>query len=141
MEGNGISLSMPPVCRRRPAIWRPAPSLVCSPEPTSAPGPVRHGRPARRTAPALEPAPASELTDVLLRQLIESCIEQARDQLKRDNYNRPLKPRNPDLYYCNLHMECYYFCQQCEDHFDVAGSQEHKRVPFAAGFLRDHILN
>ncbi len=38
-------------------------------------------------------------------------------------------------------MECYYFCQQCEDHFKVAGSLGHKRVPFAAGFLKDRILN
>ncbi len=38
-------------------------------------------------------------------------------------------------------MECYYFCQQCEDHFEVAGLLGHKRVLFAAGFLKDRILN
>ncbi len=38
-------------------------------------------------------------------------------------------------------MECYYICQQCEDHFEVAGFLGHKRVPFAAGFLKDRILN
>ncbi len=59
----------------------------------------------------------------------------------RDDTNRPLKPWNPDLYYGNLHMECYYFCQQCEDHFEVAGSLGHKRVFFAAGFLKNRILN
>ncbi len=38
-------------------------------------------------------------------------------------------------------MECYYFCQQCENHFEVAGSLGHKRVRFAVGFLKDRILN
>ncbi len=38
-------------------------------------------------------------------------------------------------------MECYYFCQQCEDHFKVAGLLGHKCVLFAAGFLKDCILN
>ncbi len=27
----------------------------------------------------------------------------------RDDTDRPLKSRNPDLYYGDLHMECYYF--------------------------------
>ncbi len=38
-------------------------------------------------------------------------------------------------------MECYYFCQQCEDHFEVAGSLTYKRIPFVAGFLKDRIWN
>ncbi len=38
-------------------------------------------------------APASTLTDVKA----------------RNNTDRLLKPRNPDLYYGNLHMEYYYF--------------------------------
>ncbi len=38
-------------------------------------------------------------------------------------------------------MECYYFCQQCEDHFEVVGSLGHKRVSFATRFLKDYILN
>ncbi len=59
----------------------------------------------------------------------------------RDDTDRPLKLRNPDLYYGNSHMECYYFCQQCEDHFEVARSLDHKRVLFAVGFLKDRILN
>ncbi len=59
----------------------------------------------------------------------------------RDDIDRPLKPRYPDLYYGNLHMECYYFCQQCKDYFEIAGSLSHKRIPFAAEFLKDCILN
>ncbi len=65
----------------------------------------------------------------------------ALDVEARDDTDRSLKPQNPDLYYGNLHMECYYFNQQYKDHFEVAGSLGHKRVPFATGFLKDHILN
>ena len=36
-------------------------------------------------------------------------------------------------------MECYHFCRQCEDHFETAGAKGHKRVPFAASFLRERI--
>ncbi len=59
----------------------------------------------------------------------------------KDNTNKPLKPQNPDLYYGNLHMECYYFCQQCKDHSKVARLLGHKRVIFPARFLKDHIFN
>ncbi len=85
---------------------------------------------------------------------MRTCIERVRDQAPaaqvataapaaeaRDNTNRPLKPRNPDLYYGHLHMECFNFYQQCEEHFEVAVSLGHKCVPFAAGFLKDCILN
>ncbi len=37
-------------------------------------------------------------------------------------------------------MECYYFCQKCKDHFDTTGAKSHKRVPFAASFVKDRIL-
>ncbi len=82
---------------------------------------------------------------------MRTCIEKVRDQAlaapaasvaeARENTDKPLKPRNPDLYYNNSHIECYYFCQQCEDHFKIAGLLGHKRVPFTAGFLKDRILN
>ncbi len=127
---------MPPACRGRPAIRRPA----LGPE-APAPG------------PALAPAPAPTPNNDLFQEFIRTCIEKVRAQAPaaltapapdvkaRDGTDRPLKPRNPDLYYGNLHMECYYFCQQCEDNFEVAGSLGHKLVLFATGFLKDRILN
>ena len=36
-------------------------------------------------------------------------------------------------------MECYHFCQQCEDHFATAGATGFNRTPFAASFLRNRI--
>ena len=36
-------------------------------------------------------------------------------------------------------MECYHFCQQCEDYFATAGATGLNRTPFAASFLRDRM--
>ena len=58
---------------------------------------------------------------------------------QQDVSDRPLKARNPDLYYGNSHIESYHFCQQCEDHFETVGAKGHKRVPFATFFLKDRI--
>ncbi len=38
-------------------------------------------------------------------------------------------------------MECYYFCQQYKNYFEIIRSLSHKCVPFATGFLKDRILN
>ncbi len=38
-------------------------------------------------------------------------------------------------------MECYHFCQQYEDHFETAAAKGHKRVLFAASFLKSGILH
>ena len=97
--------------------------------------------------PALAPPPVP--TDDLFRQFMQAYMEDRRQpapapapvESREDASDRPLKARNPDLYYGNSHMECYYFCQQCEDHFETAGAKGHKRVPFAATFLKDRILN
>ena len=60
--------------------------------------------------------------------------------VKKEAFNRPLKTRNPNLYYGNSYMECYYFCQQCEDYFETAGAKGHRRVLFAVFFLKKKIL-
>ena len=52
---------------------------------------------------------------------------------------KPLKARSPDVYRGKSHMECYNFCQQCEDHFATAGAKGSNRIPFAASFLCDRI--
>ena len=36
-------------------------------------------------------------------------------------------------------MECYNFCQQCEDHFTIAGAKGLNRILFIASFLCDRI--
>lgn len=114
---------------------------------------IRHGRLIKRPAPAIEPAPAlvsksastpkPSLINVLLRQLIEICIKQAQDNLAdpRKESDKLFKPQNPDLYYGNSDMKCYYFCQQCKDYFKIIRYLKHKQIPFTANFLKDRILN
>lgn len=53
---------------------------------------------------------------------------------------QPLKARFPDLYYGNSHMDCYRFCQQCEDHFETAGANGPNRILFAASFFRGTVV-
>lgn len=48
---------------------------------------------------------------------------------------RSLKAWFPDLYFGKSHMDCYHFCQQCEDHFDTARATGPNRTPFASSFL------
>ena len=114
----------------------PIPAVFCAP--TSAP------------AQALAPAPASvsgplgRYMDEDLQRATKLALQlfvkgQEHGQTNSAPRDRALKAQNPDLYYRSLHIECYYFCRQCEDYFDTAGAKSHKRVPFAASFLRDQI--
>lgn len=52
-----------------------------------------------------------------------------------------LKARNPVLYYGNLHIEYYYFYQQCKNHFEIVEAKDYKFVSFTVTFLKDRILN
>ena len=52
----------------------------------------------------------------------------------------PLKIQFPDFYYGNSHLDCYHFCQQCEDHFNTAGASGPNRISFAASFLRTSVV-
>ena len=36
-------------------------------------------------------------------------------------------------------MECYYFCEQCEDHFETSDATGMNRTLFAASFLSGSI--
>lgn len=104
------------------------------------------GRSATRQ-PAPRPKPnlalGSAPTDMLLGKFIQTYIEWAQDYLigARNDSDKSLKSVNSNLYYDDLYIECYYFCQQCKDHFRIAESLDYKYVPFAIGFLKDCILN
>ena len=52
---------------------------------------------------------------------------------------KPLKAKLPDVYCGKSHIECYNFCQQCEDYFTIARAKGPNRILFAAFFLRDRI--
>ncbi len=74
-------------------------------------------------APALVPIPAPTPAPVALpnnffQEFMRTFMEKAQAPATstapnveaRDDTDRLLKPRNPNLYYGNLHMEYYYFC-------------------------------
>ena len=52
---------------------------------------------------------------------------------------RPFKARTPETYSGKSHMDCYHFCQQCEDYFKTSSATEMNHTPFAATFLCDAI--
>ena len=73
---------------------------------------------ARAPAPALAPVPALVIFEV---------------------HREKLKTRSLDLYFGKSHMDCYNFCQRCEDYFAIAGAIEPTQIPFAVSFLRNRI--
>ena len=94
---------------------------------------------------ALTPAPPQvpSFTEKLCQQLLKTYTVTVK--LLEQNYGsgprkQPLKARFPKLYYGNLHMDCYRFCQQCEDYFETAGASGPNRILFAALFLRKSIV-
>lgn len=61
-------------------------------------------------------------------------------EAKAKAIDRLPKVQNPDLYYSNLHIECYYFHRQYKDHFETTGAKGYKRVSFMVFFSKDKIL-
>ena len=98
------------VLEARALVPAPAPPSVPASAPTSVPAP------APAPAPVLTPAP-----------------------VVAETHREKLKARSPDLYCGKSHMDCYNFCQQCEDYFAIAGATGPTRIPFATSFLRDQI--
>lgn len=60
---------------------------------------------------------------------------------REDALDKSFKARDFDLSYGNSYMKCYYFCPQYKDHLETAKGKGHKRILFAATFLRDRIFN
>ena len=117
-------------------------SLALSRNPTLGPKLVPTLNPALNSAPVPAPvlAPALPTSDELFRQFM-------RAYLKSNQGPRPplaerkrfLKAKIPEVYYGKSHMDCYYFCQQCEDYFKTAGATGTNRTLFAASFLHGNI--
>ena len=101
--------------------------------------------PTPSAASALFQVPASALASVLytqedLQRITKLCMDLFfQGNCQEEPREGQLKAQFPDLYYGKSHMECYHFCQQCEDHFDTAGATGSNRTPFAASFLRGRI--
>ena len=104
----------------------PTPAVSCAPIPAPAFGP---GPPGRYTNKDLQKA-----TKLVL-ELFVKGQEYGQFQANSAPREQPLKARFPDLYYRNLHLDCYCFCQQCEDYFETARVNRLNRVFFATLFL------
>ena len=95
------------------------------------------------------PVPPLTPTNDLFKQFIQEYMDDCRQlapatalvEPREDALDRLLKAWNSDLYYGNLYIKCYYFCQQDKDHFKTIIAKGHKRVSFAITFWKDRILN
>ena len=85
--------------------------------------------------PPLIPPPAEDLFTKFIKVFIETTQAQA----LAESWKRPLKGRTPETYWGKSHMECYHFCQQCEDHFKTSGATGVNLTPFPASFFRGSI--
>ena len=86
------------------------------------------------------PTPALLFTNELFKRFMKAYLESNQGPSQPlEERKRPLKAKVPDAYYGKLHMDCYYFCQQCEDHFEISRATGINQTPFAASFLHGNI--
>ncbi len=99
--------------------------------------PARPEAPARPTqAPLFTPQnPGANLySQSDLNRIIQTFVH-----VSKSRSGDKLKAKTLDIYCNRFHMECYYFCQQCEDHFATARVIGLNRIPFTTFFFRDQI--
>ena len=113
----------------------PAPAVSRIPTPAPPVAPIVASSP---ILPLAIPAPS--LDNKLFKQFIKSYLEakvpvQIALEIDSKPCKQPLKVRFPDLYYGNLHIDWYRFCQKCNDHFETIGDKRPNRILFAALFL------
>ena len=109
-----------------------------SPAPSRNPTPGPDLVPALIPAPIPAPTPAPVASDELFKKFMKAYLETNQGP-KQPERERNLKAKVPEVYYGKSHMDCYHFCQQCEDHFETVGATGFNRTPFAAFFLRGNI--
>ena len=88
--------------------------------------------PLEAPTPPLIPPTSKDLFTKFMKMFIETT--QAQDQL--EPWEHPLKARIPKTYSGKSHIDCYHFCQQCKDYFEISGATGIKRTPFAITFFR-----
>ncbi len=82
--------------------------------------------------PVLQDPGANRYSQQDLDRIIQTFLQNSKGG-SRDK----LKAKTPVVYCSRSHMECYNFCQQCEDHFATCGATRPNRIPFVTSFLRD----
>ena len=66
------------------------------------------------STPSLVPPTSKDLFTKFMKVFIETTQTQA--QALVEPRERPLKARTPETYSKKSYMDCYHFCQQCEDY-------------------------
>ena len=86
------------------------------------------------------PTPAPPFNDELFKRFIKAYLESNQGPSQSPKEHKQLfKAKVPDVYYGKLHMDCYHFYQQCEDHFETFRATGTNQTPFAASFLCGNI--
>ena len=91
--------------------------------------------PPEASTPSLVLPTSEDLFTKFMKVFIEMI--QAWDQLKP--WEHPFKARTPETYSGKSHMDCYHFCQQCENYFETSSTAGMNRISFATTFLRGAI--
>lgn len=119
-----------PSTQRKPAIkhltFSPVPSSVLIPTPT--------------------PALIAPSNNHFFQKFIRAFLKKAKILVPlfieaKVNISRLFKLWNLDLYYCHLHIKCYYFYYQCVDYFKFVRLLSYKYIFFIIGFFKYNILN
>ena len=91
--------------------------------------------PPEASTPPLIPPTSEDLFTKFMKMFMETT--QVWDQL--ESPERPLKARTPETYSGNSHIDCFHFCQQCENYFETSGAIGINRTPFATTFFHSSI--
>ncbi len=105
-----------------------------APEAPAGPPEAPPGPPQAPPFPILQDPGANRYSQQDLDRIIQTFLQNS-----KGGSGDKLKAKTPDVYRGRSHMECYNFCQQCEDHFATCRATGPNRIPFAAFFLRDRI--
>ena len=82
--------------------------------------------------PPLTP-PIKDFFTKFMKVFMETMQAQAQTLTKPQEC--PFKAKTPETYSGKSHIDCYHFCQQCEDYFETSGAKEMNRTPFADTFF------
>ena len=85
------------------------------------------------STPPLAPFTSKNLFTKFMKVFMETT--QAQTQALAEPRERPLKARTPKTYSGKSYMDCYHFCQQCEDYFKTSGAIGMNHTSFAATFF------
>ena len=84
--------------------------------------------------PVSAPTPAPIAFDKLFKKFKKAYLE-TNQKPRQSECEQTFKAKVPEKYYGRSHMDCYHFCQQCEDHFETVRATEFNWILFAASFL------